>query len=153
MPSQRRTQRSGHNPSDIEIRDLTDFFQVHGTLTAESSGLFLEVLRRLLPNILGLGRTSFGAYEEPEPGLTDSDIDKHTESFEFPEFRKGYCAIDQEEIEHGEGCRRIIQVMTEKHVYSIRHLNTISAPKGQEDMPRSHTEIDPPTARRSSNFF
>ena len=52
----------------------------------------------------------FDDYREPHPSLTDSEIDEHTESFNFPEFKQGYCAIDQEEIMRGESCRRIKKV-------------------------------------------
>jgi hypothetical protein len=51
----------------------------------------------------------FHYYQESRP-LTDTDIDEYTESFTFPEFKQGFCAIDQEEIRHGDSCRRIIQV-------------------------------------------
>jgi hypothetical protein len=54
----------------------------------------------------------FGDYQESEPSLTDTDIDEQTESFNFPESKQGYCAIDQEEISHGDSCRRIKQVPT-----------------------------------------
>jgi hypothetical protein len=46
----------------------------------------------------------------PRPSLTESDINKYTDTFDFPEFKQGYCAIDQEEIQRGDSCRRIKQV-------------------------------------------
>ncbi len=47
--------------------------------------------------------------EELQPGLTDSDIDRHTELFNFPNFKDGCCAIDQEAFTPGDSCRRIKQ--------------------------------------------
>jgi hypothetical protein len=47
--------------------------------------------------------------EELQPGLTDSDIDRHTEFFKFPNFKNGCCAIDQEAFTPGDSCRRIKQ--------------------------------------------
>ncbi len=55
---------------------------------------------------------------EEQPGLTDSDIDRHTEFFNFPNSKKGCCAIDQETFTPGDSCRRIKQ---EPCTYSPAH--------------------------------
>ena len=42
-------------------------------------------------------------------GLSDSDIDKHTEAFEHPAGAEGFCPIDQDEMLPGDRCRRITE--------------------------------------------
>jgi hypothetical protein len=48
--------------------------------------------------------------DEQQTSLTDTEIDRHTESFEFLDSKQGRCAIDQEDIRQGDSCRRIKQV-------------------------------------------
>jgi hypothetical protein len=85
---------------DLELHNARD-------LSTELSTLF-----ETWPNWTDIDNfTDFGFFHE-QPGLTDTEVDTVTETFDFPESKQGYCAIDQEEITHGDACRRIKQVHT-----------------------------------------
>jgi hypothetical protein len=94
-----------HGDSSPEYRPMDRV--VHVANMYQHTRAWLSFLNSELSMLRG---TFYREYQEPEPSLTESDIDKHTEFFEFPEFKQGFCVIDQEEIMQGDRCRRILKV-------------------------------------------